>query len=209
MGKLAEQIQTGTKVAEQVTNKSLMITSTVANYFSNIDNFDEEFNEFVMKTYFPFLLEDEPKPSVESKKYPLSPEEKSLLSIFDPIEINSRTPVHNINKVRFNKFTLSTNDYSIRNNELTNNQFIKSKNGKYFMIYKIIRVRSESYLFVHEYLNPKHYAVREGLEFPHVKFTSQLSTTLQIMKLTEIDVPISVLFFNDVFFLLDLFNRHR
>lgn len=208
MGKLAEQVQTRTKVAEQVTNKSLVITSSVVNFFANIDSFGQKFKDFVMKHYFPSLFKEKVKSSIASKKYKLLPEERNLLSTINPIEITSQTLVHNINKIKLNKYIISTNDFSVRNNEQNNNQFIKSQDGKYYLIYKIVQVGKDIYLFVHEYLNPLSYTAKDR-PFPYLKYTSHLSTTLQIIKSSDIDVPFSMVFFNDLFILYDLFSRHR
>lgn len=207
MGKIAAQVQTGVKVPEQVMNKTSMISSTVVNFFANIGIFDQAFTDYILQQYFPFLMEDQEKLTVAEKGYKLSSSEINLLATIDPIQLNTRTLIHNIKKITFNRFIVSTNNYSIENNELNNNQYIKTRSGKYFQVYKIIRVKDNVYLLCYEYTNLQPYSVTQGMDFQHVKYTKDMSP-LQIIKSSDIECPFSLVTFQRTFILFDLFNRH-
>lgn len=208
MGKIAKQVHTNTKVAEQVLNKTCTITSSMVNFFVYYDQFPEEGREYIMEKYFDFLSPETQKVTLSSKKSTLSPSEVNLLSHFIGEELPLDTPVHQINKIRLSKFTVSTNEYSSFNNENTNNQYFKSKDGKYYIIYNIVQFRESVYLFCDEYIQLMPYPVSDSLTFSHIKHTKRLSNNTQILLSNVIESPISVIFFNGNYVLFDLFNRH-
>lgn len=210
MGKDASLIHTDTKVPEQLLNKTCMASSTVVNFFANIEEFPKKYTNYVLKKYFPFLMEDQEKFTVSEKRYDLSPIELTLLSTVDNIEITKKTLVHKLDKIRLNKLIISTNAYSTLHNEKNNNQYIITESGKYLVVYKIVKVQKNVYLYCSEFTHLKPYTVNlsPGMEFGHTQFTKNLSLTMQIIKKSEINRPFSLIKLNGMYFLHDLFSRH-
>ena len=185
-----------------------MISSTVVNFFANSHLFSNDFKNYVLSTYFPFLMEDQEKLTVAAKDYKLNSVEAELLSTIDGSLLSPRTILHKVDKIRLNRFIVSTNEYSTANNEQNNNQYIKTQSGKYFLVDKIVRVKDSVFLFCYEYINLKPYSVKHGIEFKHIQFTTQLSLNLQIIPASEISRPFSLVAFKGQFILFDLFNCH-
>lgn len=207
IGKLAKLVKSPKWVSEQVLNKSLMSASIVTTVLSNFEHHTPDFQKHVAG-YFPILEENCPKPGTK-KKYPLTEPEASLLnSHFNcTVDLHSKD-IYQIDKVIFGKHYISTNDYSTKRNEQTNNQYIKTFAGNYYLIDNIIMIDDQVYFSCFQYLDPQNYKVIDDVYFDHIKTSKDLSIDHKLVLLSEIESPFSALFFKNKHIIFDLFNRH-
>ena len=204
MGEIAKKVKSGTRVAEQVIHKSTMSWSIMASFILNFNYHSIEFQNLI-KNYFSFL-----KPKIEQKltqfkSYLPSPTEQILLS---EKNLPSYENIKKIQKFKSEQFTICTNDYNNLKNKQTVNQFIKSKNGKYYIIDNIISINNIILLFCYQFINISNYCITDSIFFQHIKSSQGFSKDLEILELSEIESNISSYFLENSFILIEIFNHH-
>ena len=209
MGKIAKQIhESKIHIAEQAINKCSVISSTITNFYSNIDCFETEFIKYFLKTLSLLTDEDskEEKLSVDEKNYCLNPIEKNLFSSVFNREIKSK--ISSINKFTLEKMVIATNKYSTITNEKNNNQFIKTKNNKYYIVVKILKIENHFFLLCNEFKNLNFLNVTENLFYHYIQWTTSKSTTYELIKSSDIECQVTVIRHFSKFFIFEIFNRH-
>lgn len=210
IGQIAKKVKTGAKVAEQVLRKSLISTSILVQLYNKYDQLSEDFKEIVARDYFPNIWSLPDKPKIADRNYALSQNELSLLVNV----VENRDPLGNIermDKIAFNNYAIHTESYNSSHNNDTNNQYVRTKAGGYYMVRNIIRIGGDVYLFCNEFVNLEKYQVTDSIYFDHIKYTesSNLSMSdLKLVRFCDIECLFAVLFLFPFFYIFDLFNCH-
>lgn len=214
MGELGKMVQTATKVNEQLMKKAITFQSIVVTFMTHFDQFTAPFKQVLLK-FYPALLNSTNdsfnKFRESTQKHDLNEVEFSLLPIDLRQSMDTRT-VQKVDIIYQRNFYICSNKYNYRNANAmttTDNQFIKTKSGKYCMVENIFKVGNDYFMFCLEHLNVRKYPVYENLYSAHLKLSNVLSSKLLIVTLDEIECSFSRVFFNGTFYILDLFNKHR
>ena len=217
MGELVRKVKTATKVSEQVLKKSLIASQLLLSISQNYAKHSDSFKKHIIEEkYFPALFSEETDPIEQIRilkgDYTLTEIERDLLSSTFDLSLPPDEIVEKVSKIFIDNFYVSPNDFNNANCSHNNNQFIKDKAGNYFVVNNIVKINNIIYLFCFQYVNLQNYIVLNEFAFQHIHYTLYPPQNQQILLLSDIDRPFSMLFLTHLdshkFILFDLFNSH-
>lgn len=214
VGDMADLVNSPTKIPEQVLNKAVTSHSILVTVMSRYSIFTDEFKNSLPK-YYPTLfssLVETREPRKSMQVYYLEPEELSLLSSIQDVQLIDLSTARNIEKTWKEKHFMCSNKHNYRNSDVlsaTDNHFIMTESQKYYQIEKIIRIDKIDYLFGYEFIDILPYHLYVNTPYGHVKLSKTLSSKLDIILLKDVICPFSRIYFNGSYILYDLFNRHK